>query len=189
MFDVEATGGLSVAATDAVHELTEIEVEDCLERLSELKAEVEAARARCEAFKSHYRAKILQADKNFETDTAQARAEIDSLMVELRRFAMANITGKVKHLKFPSGKLCLTKQSPLFFIGGEAVINDNPKLIELVRNLDADLIQTKTVARWGELKKRLEVDGDGNVYLKDTGEVVPDMRAKLLPDEFTVKPA
>ena len=34
-----------------------------------------------------------------------------------------------------------------------------------------------------------EVDDDGRVYLKDTGEVVPDMRAKLLPDDFTVKPA
>lgn len=170
-------------------ELTEIEVEERLERLSELNAEVEAARARCEAFKSHYRQKIIQAEENFELDTKEARAEIDSLMVELRRYAVAHITGKVKHLKFPSGKLCLTKQSPIFFIGGAPVINDNPKLIEVARNLDADLIQTKTVARWGELKKRLEVDDDGRVYLKDTGEVVPDMRAKIIPDEFTVKPA
>lgn len=170
-------------------ELSELEVEDCLVRLSELKAQVEAARARCEAFKSHYQQKIYQAEQNFETDTKELRTEIDSLMAELRRYAEAHITGKVKHLKFPSGKLKLTEQSPQFFIGGAPVINDNPKLIELARNVDAGLIRTKEVARWGELKKRLVVDDDGNVYFKDTGEVVPDMRAKIIPDEFTIKPA
>lgn len=168
-------------------ELSELEVEERLVRLSELNAEIEAARGRCERFKSHYRQKILHAEKNFETDTKEIRAEIDSLMQGLRRFAEQNITGKRKSIKFPSGTLQLTKQSPQFFIGGEAVINDNPKLIELARSLDGDLIQTKEVARWGELKKRLEVDDAGNVYFKDTGEVLADMRAKIIPDAFSIK--
>lgn len=187
-FEEAATeqGGLSVVVLDEQPELTEVEVEERIERLHELNAQVEAERARCEAFKSHYRAKIIQAEKNFETDTEELRAEIDSIMALLHRYAVANITGKAKHLKFPSGKLKLTKQSPLFFIGGVAVVNDNPQLIEVARNIDADLIKTEEIARWGELKKRLTVDDDGRVYLKDTGEIIPDLRAKIIPDEFTV---
>lgn len=169
-------------------ELTELEVEERLERLHELNAEIERARERCEIFTSHYRQKIIQAEENFETDTFSLRQEIDSLMVGLRRFAETNITGKRKSIKFPSGTLQLTKQSPQFFIGGAAVDKDNPKLIELARSLDADLIQSKEVVRWSELKKRLEVDESGNVYLSDTGEIVPDMRAKIIPDKFSIAP-
>ena len=168
--------------------LSELEVEEMLTRLSELNAEVEKERTRCEAFTLHYRKKILNAEKNFETDTKEIRAEIDSLTATLHRYAQANITGERKSIKFPSGKLTLKKQQPDFFIDGQAVTNDNPKLIELARQLDADLIATKEVARWGELKKRLVVDGD-TVVLKDTGEVVPELRAYTPPDDFKIKTA
>ena len=170
-------------------ELTELEVDEKLARLSELNAEITAAQKRRDNFQAYYRAKIAKAEQNFETDTKELRAEIDSLMTGLRRFAERNITGKTKHLKFPSGKLCLTKQDPNFFIGGVAVTNDNPTLIEIARKLDGELVKTKEVVAWGELKKRLEVDDDGNVCVKETGEVIPDMRARIEPDKFSVKTA
>jgi len=182
-------GGLSVVVLDDQPELTELEVEEKLARLSELNAEITAAQKRRDNFQSHYREKILKAEQNFETDTAEMRAEMDSLMTGLRRYAETHITGKTKHLKFPSGKLCLTKRDPQFFIGGVAVTNDNPTLIEIARKLDAELVKTQEVAAWGELKKRLEVDDNGNVCVKETGEVIPDMRARIEPDKFSVKPA
>lgn len=170
-------------------ELTELEVEERLERLSALNAELSAAQQRRDNFQAYYRTKIAKADENFIADTKELRDEIGSLMHDLRRFAERNITGKAKHLKFPSGKLCLTKQSPQFFIGGVAVTNDNPTLIEIARKLDGELVKTKEVVAWGEFKKRLEVDDDGNVCVKETGEVIPDMRARIVPDKFSVTPA
>ena len=182
-------GGLSVVVVDEQPELTELEVEEKLARLSELNTELDAAITRRDNFQRMYREKILKAGENYLTDTAEIRAEIDSLMTGLRRYAETHITGKAKHLKFPSGKLCLTKQSPQFFIGGVEVTNDNPTLIEIARKLDTELVKTQEVAAWGELKKRLQVDDDGNVYFKDTGEVIPDMRARFVPDRFSVTPA
>lgn len=182
-------GGLSVVVLDEQTELTEVEVEEKLDRLGTLNAELDAAQKRRDTFQRMYRTKIAKADKNFIADTKEIRDEIGSLMHDLRRYAETHITGEEKHLKFPSGKLCLTKQTPQFFIGGVPVTNDNPKLIEIARKLDGELVKTKEVAAWGELKKRLEVDDDGNVCVAETGEVIPDMRARIVPDKFSVTPA
>lgn len=170
-------------------ELSELEVEERLERLHELNAEIAAAQKRRDAFQMHYHLKIVKAEDNFQADTKEIRAEIDSLTDELRRYAETHITGgKRKSIKFPSGTLCLTKNTPQFFIDGTPVTNDNPKLIELVRRLDENLIATKEVAKWGEFKKRLVVDGN-TVLLEETGEVIPDLRARTEPDKFSVTPA
>lgn len=182
-------GGLSVGVLELEErELSELEVEERLERLSELNAQIDAAIKRRDAFQTHYRLKIAKADKNFETDTKEIRAEIDSLTDELRRYAERNITGKKRSMKFPSGTLSLTKNTPNFFIDGLAVTNDNPKLIELARRLDENLIATKEIAKWGELKKRLVVDGN-TVLLEETGEVIPELRARTEPDKFSATPA
>lgn len=169
-------------------ELTELEVEERLERLSELNAEIAVAQKRRDAFQMRYHLKIAKAEDIFQADTKEIRAEIDSLTDELRRYAETHITGKRKSIKFPSGVLSLKKNTPNFFIDGAPVTNDNPKLIELVRRLDENLIATKEIAKWGELKKRLVVDGN-TVLLEETGEVVPELRARTEPDEFKVKPA
>ncbi|MBR3747136.1 MAG: host-nuclease inhibitor Gam family protein [Selenomonadaceae bacterium] len=169
-------------------ELSELEVEERLERLHELNAEIAAAQKRRDAFQMHYHLKIAKAEDNFQADTKEIRAEIDSLTDELRRYAETHITGKRKSIKFPSGTLSLTKNTPNFFIDGTPVTNDNPKLIELVRRLDENLIATKEIAKWGEFKKRLVVDGN-TVLLEETGEVIPDLRARTEPDKFSVTPA
>ncbi len=169
-------------------QLSVVEVEERLEHLRELNAKLDAAKTKCDQLKLHYMQKIQRAQDIFEQETEDLCAEIDSVTATLRQYAEANITGKCKSLKFPSGTLSLTKQQPNFFIDGTPVANDNPKLIELARRLDADLIATKEVAKWGEFKKRLVVDGT-TVYLKDTGEVVPELRARTEPDDFKIKTA
>ena len=181
-------GGLSVATLDEPPELSELEVEEMFYKVRALNNLIANEQKRRDAFQNHYREKIAKAEEIFEADTRYYRAELDALNATLRRFAEKNITGKKRSMKFPSGTLRFTKQQPNFFIDGVAVSNDNPKLIELARNLDADLIATKEIARWGELKKRLETDGD-TVYLRDTGEVIPELRAWTEPDKFSVETA
>lgn len=169
-------------------ELTELEVEERLERLSELNEKIADAQKRRDTFQNHYRQKIARADDIFEQETEHLRAEIDSLTAGLRRFAEMNITSKKRSMKFPSGTLSFTKQQPQFFIDGVAVTNDNPKLIEIARKIDADLIATKEIAKWGELRRRLVVEGQ-TVYVKDTGEILTELRARTEPDKFSAKPA
>lgn len=174
---------------DEESELTEIEVEEMFGKVRALKNLIAEAQNRRDNFQTLYRQKIARAEEIFQTDTQYYSAELDAVTKRLRRFAEKNITGKKRSMKFPSGTLSFTKQTPQFFIGGQAVTNDNPKLIELARSLDAELIQSKETAKWGELKKLLTVDDDGNVLFKDTGEVIADMRAYTEPDKFKVETA
>lgn len=174
---------------DEESELTEIEVEEMFGKVRALKNLIAEAQNRRDNFQTLYRQKIARAEEIFQTDTQYYRAELDAVTKRLRLFAEKNITGKKRSMKFPSGTLSFTKQTPQFFIGGQAVTNDNPKLIELARSLDAELIQSKETAKWGELKKLLTVDDDGNVLFKDTGEVIADMRAYTEPDKFKVETA
>ena len=167
-------------------ELTDVEVEERLEMLRELNEQIDSAAVRRDTFKQHYQQKIAKADEIFELDTKEFRAQVDELTEQLRRYAQTHITGKKKSLKFPGGTLCFTKQQPLFFIDGQVITNDNPTLIDLVRNSSPELIQTKETARWGEFKKRLEVIDDA-VYFKDTGECIPALRAQVEADKFSIK--
>lgn len=181
-------GGLSVVVLDEQPELTELEVEELFGKVCALNDLIAEAQKRRDSFQNLYRQKIAKAEENFQADTKYYRAELDILTAELRRFAEKNITGKKRSMKFPSGTLSFSKSQPQFFIDGQAVTNDNPKLIEIARKIDADLIATKEFAKWGELRRRLVVDGTA-VYLKDTGEILTDLRARTEPDKFSVAPA
>ncbi|MBR0062063.1 MAG: host-nuclease inhibitor Gam family protein, partial [Selenomonadaceae bacterium] len=121
---------------DEESELTEIEVEEMFGKVRALKNLIAEAQNRRDNFQTLYRQKIARAEEIFQTDTQYYSAELDAVTKRLRRFAEKNITGKKRSMKFPSGTLSFTKQTPQFFIGGQAVTNDNPKLIELARSLD-----------------------------------------------------
>lgn len=172
-------------------DLTELEVDDLLDRAACLQDKIDAEQKRLDAFIAHFEAKIEKARENFTKATAPEQLELAAITDRLDRWARKNITGKRRSVDLPSGKLTLTKQQPLFYIEGERVTSDNPALIEIARNIDADLIKAKTTetADWATLKKRLTVADDGTVYVTDTGEVLADMRVELRPDKFDFKTA
>lgn len=178
---------ITLQTADTLPELTELEVEELLSRLGEINTSVASAKERCNAFVSHYTAKIERANKLFEAETAADRAEIAAITAKLERYALSHITGKKRSIQLPSGSLQLTKQQPKFFIGSLSAANNNPALIELARRIDTELVKVSETADWAKLKTRLKTDDEGNVYLKDTGELVPDMRAEFQPDKFTAK--
>lgn len=170
-------------------ELSELEVDDLLDRAAFLQDKIDAQQKRLDAFIAHFEAKIEKARENFTKSTAPEQLELAAITDRLDRWARKNITGKRRSVDLPSGKLTLTKQQPLFYIEGERVTGDNPALIALARNIDADLVKTTETADWATLKKRLALDEDGNVYLEETGEVLADLRAELRPDKFDFKTA
>ena len=184
----ESAGGLSVVVIDEQPELSEVEVEELIDKVRKTNEYIASQRRRYDSFKAYYQMKIAKAEENFEADTKYASKQVEEWTAILRRYAEAHITGKRKSIKFPSGTLELSKNQPKFFIDGQAVTNDNPKLLALARSIDTELVALKETTRWGELKKRLVVDGD-TVVLKDTGEVVPELRAYTEPDTFTIKTA
>lgn len=184
----EPQSGLNVAILDEQSEITEIEVEELLGKVHALEDCIAREQQRRDAFQNFYRMKIAKAEEIFQSDTKFYRERLAALTETLRRYTEANITGKRKSIKFPSGTLSLTKQAPHFFIGGDAITNDNPKLIEIARRIDDTLVATKEFAKWGELKKQLTVDGTA-VYVTETGEVVPELKARTEPDKFTIDKA
>ena len=172
-------------------DLSELEVDDLLDRAAFLQDKIDAQQKRLDAFIAHFEAKIEKARENFTKATAPEQLELAAITDRLDRWARKNITGKRHSVDLPSGKLTLTKQQPLFYIEGERVTSDNPALIALAKRLNPGLIKTQTVesADWSTLKKLLALDEDGNVYLEETGEVLADLRAELRPDKFDFKTA
>ena len=170
-------------------DLTELEVDELLDRAACLQDEIDAEQKRLDAFIAHYNAKIEKAHENFTSATKTQREELAIITDRLDRWARKHITGKRRSVDLPSGKLTLTKQQPLFYLEGERVTGDNPALIALARTIDADLVKTTETADWATLKKRLTVADDGTVYVNDTGEVLADLRVELRPDKFDFKTA
>lgn len=172
-------------------DLTELEVDELLDRAACLQDEIDAEQQRLDAFIAHYNAKIEKAHENFTSATKTQREELAIITDRLDRWARKHITGKRRSVDLPSGKLTLTKQQPLFYLEGERVTGDNPALIELARRVNPGLIKTQTVetADWSTFKKLLALDDGGNVCLEETGEVLADMRVELRPDKFDFKTA
>lgn len=169
--------------------MTIAEVEDTLETILTINNIIASKQKIYDEVAAYHQAKIERAKEIFDKETAGYRTVLEEKKLRLRRFAEANITGKKRSLELPNGTLSFHKRQPIFFLGGERVTSDNPALIELARNLDAELVKVKTTtaADWATLKKRLAVADDGTVCVADTGEVLADMRAQILPDDFNVE--
>lgn len=170
-------------------EMTIAEVEETLEKIHAINNVIATRRKVYDEVAAYHQAKIERAKEIFDKETAYYRTELEGRKQRLRRFAEANITGKKRSLELPSGTLSFHKRQPIFFLGGERVTSDNPALIELARNIDSELVKVKTTtaADWATLKKRLAVADDGTVCVADMGEVLADMRAQILPDDFNVE--
>lgn len=192
-FDTAAAeqGETTVTVLDEEHELSIVEVEETLEKIREINRLIESKQAQYDAVAAYHQEKIERAKEICDKETAPYRTLLEEEKLHLRRFAEANITGKKRSLELPSGTLSFRKRQPIFYLDGVKVTGDNPELIELARNIDADLIKVKTTeaADWASLKKRLALDEAGNVYLEETGEVLAGMRAQILPDDFNIETA
>lgn len=75
----------------------------------------------------------------------------------------------------PAGKI-VKKLSKTEFImqGGEDVTKhkSDEDFIKEIKGIDESFIKQTEEVMWGDLKKKLAVDDDGGVYVKDTGEYI-----------------
>lgn len=97
---------------------------------------------------------------------------------------MVPTTGKkIRSYDMPGGTLKLAKQDP------EYTVNDEELVPWLKANKRDDLIKVTEEARWGELKKELQIKvlEDGRIGDSNTGEIIPGVTAAIREDKFTIK--
>lgn len=133
-----------------------------------------------------YRRCIAEADDVFRTDTADARFQLERLIGELKTYYDENPPLKGKSHKFAGGKFGYSKQTPKFFCDGKPAAANNPALLNYAKNYAPQFVKFKEFVDWASLKKELLVD-DGIVFRESTGETVPEIKAYVMPDKFSVK--
>lgn len=167
-------------------ELTAVEVDELLEKVADFEAQIAAAESERNALISRYQMKILAAQELCEQKCQPAREEVELLTEQLRRYAEANITGKRRSVKLPSGTLSFRKQAPRFFFeNAEANAHCEP-LLKFVKANGGKYLKIEESVDWANLKSHLQCIGEQVVY-EDTGEIIDGMRAEIQPDKFTVK--
>lgn len=89
-------------------------------------------------------------------------------------------TKTMKKYELPTGTLIMKKQNPEFK-------RDNDKLISWLKDNEMnDYIKISESAQWGELKKIAD-EINGQVVIKETGEIIEGVEVKEKPDIFEIK--
>lgn len=167
-------------------QMTAVEVDEILEAVADLESVIAAAESERDALVARYRGKIETAQDICEEKCKPLRTEIALLTEQLRRYAEANITGKVRSAKFPSGTIAFRKQAPRYYFDNEEAGAQSKSLLDFVKANGGKYLKIDESVDWANLKPRLKCIDDQVVY-EDTGEVITGMKAEILPDKFTVK--
>lgn len=85
----------------------------------------------------------------------------------------------------PAGKIVMKLPKTEFIMqGGEDVTKhkSDKDFIKEIKGIDESFIKQTEEVMWGDLKRKLATDDDGNVYIKDTGECIESITTqKTLP--------
>lgn len=169
---------------------TAIEADELLARISEQKAIIDAAEAERDAFIDHYQSKIEMAKALCGDKTKDARETIALLTEQLKRYAEANLTGKSRSVKLPSGTLSFRKQQPRFFYDDLTSADaKSERLIDFVKHNAHEFLKVKVeeAVDWEHFRRKLDFSEDGqDVVYTETGEIIDGLRAQMLPDTFKV---
>lgn len=129
---------------------------------------------------------IDNAKNNFATDIADDLFHIDELKKTLQAFFDANPPVGRKNHKFAAGSFGYNKAQTKFFFNGNEANANNPEFVNYCCCVNGlpQFIKVKEFLDWATLKKNLDADDDGNVYLASTGELIHELRAQKV---FSVK--
>lgn len=167
--------------------LTSVEVDEILEAVGDYEKLIAIAESERDNLIARYNEKITAAQIICEEKCKPLRTEIALLTEKLRRYAEANITGKVRSAKFPSGTIAFRKQTPRFFFDDlKEAGAQSQQLLAFVKANGGKYLKVDESVDWANLKPRLKCIGD-QVVFEETGEVISGMKAEILPDKFTVK--
>ena len=147
---------------------------------------IDEAKNRRDQSVDYFRSLIANADKNFDSETADARAMIEILKNQLQQYFDANPPKGRKTLKFAAGSFGYLKAQTKFYYNGELVDANNADFLAACKNnFDGrDFIRQKEYLDWAALKKELEFDDPQCVFIADTGEIIAGLQARKV---FNVK--
>ena len=93
-------------------------------------------------------------------------------------------------LKLPAGKIIKKLPKVEYTMADGEKVTENKSdegFLKEIEELNPDFIKTKAEVNWGELKKCITADEDGNVLLKETGEYVESLSTKMTLPEIEIK--
>ena len=93
-------------------------------------------------------------------------------------------------VQLPAGKIVkkLAKKEYVMADGGAVTsAKSNETFLAEVREIDPAFIKTKEEVDWSALKKKLTMDDDGGVMLKDTGEYIDSLTTKETLPSIEIK--
>jgi hypothetical protein len=145
----------------------------CLNKIREKKQELEK-------WKAHYAAQLEAVKKSIEGDIAYFENSLEQYFRMQQAEGNTRAAEKSISYKLPSGKLVLKKQEPEFEF-------DKDKLLDWLENNDPEYIKVERSPRWGELKKKLTIDGTS--MITEDAEVVPGITVVPRDEIFKVEVA
>ena len=90
----------------------------------------------------------------------------------------------------PAGKIVMKLPKTEFIMqGGEDVTKhkSDEEFIKEIKGIDESFIKQTEEVMWGDLKKKLAVDDDGSVYVKDTGEYIESITTQQTLPSIEIK--
>lgn len=90
----------------------------------------------------------------------------------------------------PAGKIVKKLPKTEFIMqGGEDVTKhkSDEDFIKEIKEIDESFIKQTEEVMWGDLKKKLAVDDDGGVYVKDTGEYIESITTQQTLPSIEIK--
>lgn len=90
----------------------------------------------------------------------------------------------------PAGKIVKKLPKTEFIMqGGEDVTKhkSDENFIKEIKEIDESFIKQTEEVMWGDLKKKLAVDDDGGVYVKDTGEYIESITTRQTLPSIEIK--
>lgn len=169
----------------------ELEANWAIKKIGEHQHNIELLKKRRDMFVAVYKRCIENADKIFETDSAADQSAIDNLTAKLLEFANHHMPDNKRSWKFPEGTIKFSAMPPKFFFkDNEIPSSTSQQLIDYLAQNDPAYVksQTKYTADWAKFRRKLSFDSSGNVFNKETGELVSELRAFPSADKFSVIP-
>lgn len=137
-------------------------------------------RARAEFFincakeeKARLDSQIKDAEKKLENATSFLTSKLGQFL-EKEEVPKKKTKTQIS-VTLPAGKIVMKLPKTEFIMqGGEDVTKhkSDEDFIKEIKGIDESFIKQTEEVMWGDLKKKLAVDDDGSVYVKDTGEYI-----------------
>ena len=159
---------------EAWHVTDDGDAEWCINQIREAEAIVRK-------WEQHYKQQLEKVKAVQGRRIERFRGYLREYLTGLSADGLAKETKTTTSYKLPSGTLTLKH-------GAIEYVKDEDKLLAWLQETGrGEYIKTEVSPKWGELKKLTVAMPNGDVAIKDTGELVEGVHTEAKPDVFEVK--